>query len=90
MCHPAMDPTRDGALRKLLLTELQWLVDTYYELANWSSKWIPALPQDLEDLCCHLDQYENVPWAYKGQIGEENADAEKESEAQQLVQNADC
>ena len=64
MCHPAMDPARVGALRKLLLVELQRLLDYYYELANWSSKWIPALPQDLEDLCCNLDQYKNVPWAY--------------------------
>ncbi len=64
MCHPAMDVARASALRKLLLEELQQLLDNYYELANWSSKWIPDLPQDLEELCCNLDRYENVPWAY--------------------------
>ena len=64
MCHPSMDPARAGALRGLLLRELQLLLDHYYELANSSTEWLPALPQDLEDLCCNLDQYENVPWAY--------------------------
>ena len=65
MCHPSMDPSRAGALRRLLLSELQRLVDYYYELANSSSKWLPAIPQDLEDLCVcgDLERYENVPWA---------------------------
>ncbi len=64
MYRPSMEPACAGALRRLLLGELQRLVGYYHELANSLSKWLPAIPQDLEDLCDKLDQYRKVPRAY--------------------------
>ncbi|KAL2148971.1 hypothetical protein VTH82DRAFT_1657 [Thermothelomyces myriococcoides] len=74
MYHPALDQISARKLRSLMISEMQKLLDYYYEVANYSGG-ETAIPQDLEDFCTgHFDKYKNHPTAYNWLKGVKNTD----------------